>query len=67
VIASVVSRANRLLRVARIPSGAKQAAEKGWNSSEVAAWASAGAEAHTHYIGFIGTTKVVPCYKAGQI
>jgi hypothetical protein len=41
-----------VLKPPKRPSAVKQAAEKGWNSSAVVALASAGAEAHTHSIGF---------------
>jgi hypothetical protein len=49
------------------PSGAEQAAEKVAFGSIYRYWPLQGLKPIIDLIGFIGTTKVVPCYKALRI
>src|ERR1019366_7764551 len=48
------------------PPGLNRLRKKGRFPPQLARWASAGAKAQSDSIGFIGTTEVVPCYKASR-
>jgi hypothetical protein len=54
------------VRAAESAKGAKQAAEKGRAKGEFQYRLLQGLKPNVDMIGFIGTTEVVPCYKASR-